>query len=170
MNPSLSRRALLANAAAGAAALWLPRGLAAWATGDPNQERLDAWAATLRAERLVGADRPMGAAVVRVGELAEGTPYEPGTLDAYLRSGRIPDREPLALSLTRFDCVTLVESCLAVARLATRKHGPSWKRFGQEIERMRYRGGVRRGYPSRLHYFSEWISDGEQRGLVRDLG
>jgi hypothetical protein len=35
---------------------------------------------------------------------------------------------------------------------------------------MRYRGGERRGYASRLHYFSEWISDGERRGLLRDLG
>lgn len=35
---------------------------------------------------------------------------------------------------------------------------------------MRYRGGVRTGYASRLHYFSEWISDGAKRGLVRDLG
>jgi hypothetical protein len=35
---------------------------------------------------------------------------------------------------------------------------------------MRYRAGKRRGYTSRLHYFSEWIADGEQRGLVRDLG
>ena len=35
---------------------------------------------------------------------------------------------------------------------------------------MRYRGGERRGYTTRLHYFSEWISDGEKRGLVRDCG
>jgi hypothetical protein len=35
---------------------------------------------------------------------------------------------------------------------------------------MRYRNGERRGYLSRLHYFSEWITDGERRGLVRDLG
>jgi hypothetical protein len=35
---------------------------------------------------------------------------------------------------------------------------------------MRYRAGKREGYASRLHYFSEWISDGERRGLVRDLG
>jgi len=35
---------------------------------------------------------------------------------------------------------------------------------------MRYRGGVRQGYASRLHYFSEWIRDGEQRGLVNDVG
>ena len=35
---------------------------------------------------------------------------------------------------------------------------------------MRYRGGKRQGYASRLHYFSEWISDGEKRGLVKNLG
>ena len=35
---------------------------------------------------------------------------------------------------------------------------------------MRYRGGKRHGYATRLHYFSEWISDGEKRGLVKDLG
>jgi len=73
-------------------------------------------------------------------------------------------------SLTRFDCVTLVESCLAVARVAAAPGPPTWERFGAEVERMRYRGGVRRGYTSRLHYFSEWISDGESRGLVHDLG
>ena len=47
---------------------------------------------------------------------------------------------------------------------------PSWERFAREVERMRYRGGERRGYATRLHYFSEWVSDGERRGLVRDLG
>ena len=35
---------------------------------------------------------------------------------------------------------------------------------------MRYRGGKRGGYTSRLHYFSEWITDGEKRGLVSNLG
>jgi hypothetical protein len=35
---------------------------------------------------------------------------------------------------------------------------------------MRYRDGVRKSYTSRLHYFSEWISDGQRRRLVRDMG
>ncbi|MFN8651836.1 MAG: DUF1460 domain-containing protein [Gemmatimonadales bacterium] len=111
----------------------------------------------------------MGPAVVRVGELAAGTPYVAGTLDAYLGTGgsaRGP--EPLVASLTRFDCVTLVESCLAVAR--TSLEAPAWDRFLAHLSTMRYRGGVRAGYASRLHYFSEWISDGMRRGLVRDLG
>jgi hypothetical protein len=163
----LSRRALLENAAALAAALVFPRPLAAWVRRNPDRDRLADWTATLRAERLTRPDAP----IAHVGELAAGTPYQAGMLDAYLRPGRRPsDPEPLTLSLTRFDCVTLVESCLAVARVAAREGRPTWARFGHEVERMRYRGGVRRGYSSRLHYFSEWITDGERRGLVRDLG
>ena len=113
----------------------------------------------------------MGAAAARVGQLAAGTPYEPGTLEAYLRRGGSAEaREPLTLALTHFDCVTLVESCLAVARTAVHDGQSSWEQFGREIERMRYRSGERGPYSSRLHYFSEWISDGASRGLVRDLG
>lgn len=138
---------------------------------DPDHARLSAWATALRNEGLARPDTPFGRRAVRVGELAAGTPYEAGTLEAYLRAGGSPTgNEPLTLSLTRFDCVTLVESCLAVARVASEDGVPTWKRFGREIERMRYRRGERGGYPSRLHYFSEWITDGERRGLVRDLG
>ena len=175
MHTPLSRRDLLRNAALTAAALVLPAPLMACAQAelptDPDRRRLAAWAGTLRAEGLSRPDAPLGLAATRVGELAAGTPYVPATLEAYLRAGgSLAGTEPLTLSLTRFDCVTLVESCLAVARMAADEGAPSWARFGREIERMRYRGGERRGYSSRLHYFSEWISDGEKRGLVRSLG
>jgi hypothetical protein len=133
--------------------------------------RLADWTAALRAEGLSRPESPFGRGVTRVGELAAGTPYEAYTLEAYLRAGGSPSGiEPLTLSLTRFDCVTLVEACLAVARVAAGDGAPRWKGFGREVERMRYRGGERRGYTSRLHYFSEWIADGEKRGLLKDLG
>lgn len=140
------------------------------AASDPDRQRLARWTDTLRSERLVGGGHPIGRAGIRVGELAAGTPYVAGTLDAYLKSGGSPAREPLTVSLTRFDCVTLVESCLAVARGVCGAGAGTWERFGREVERMRYRGGRRRGYTSRLHYFSEWIRDGASRGLVKDLG
>jgi hypothetical protein len=150
------------------AALLLPgRGSAA----EPGRRRLVRWVEALRSGRLARADAPLGAAAVRVGELAAGTPYQPGTLESYLRQGGSPEaREPLTLALTHFDCVTLVESCLAVARTAAGDARPTWDRFGREVERMRYRRGERGNYASRLHYFSEWISDGAARGLVSDLG
>jgi hypothetical protein len=182
----LSRRALLHQAALAAVTLALPAPLAACGrrrptaedptaspagpTG-PDLERLVAWVAALRAEGLAHPGVPLGRAAARVGELAAGTPYQPGTLEAYLGGASAsPAREPLTLSLARFDCVTLVESCLAVARTASAIGAPSWESFGREVERMRYRGGMRLGYGSRLHYFSEWITDGEARGLVRNLG
>ncbi len=152
------------------AALAFPAPLAGCRREDPDHARLAAWTAALRAQRPSPGPASLSHDAIRVGELAAGTPYEPYTLDAYLRAGGSPAHELLTLSLTRFDCVTLVESCLAVARLADAQGVPTWKRFGREIERMRYRGGKRRGYTARLHYFSEWISDGEERGLVRDLG
>jgi hypothetical protein len=170
MSAPISRRALLGHAALAAAAAALPRPLSAWIRTDPDWARLAEWSATLRRERLCRAEVPLGLAAARVGELAAGTPYEPHTLDAYLAGGSPTGPEPLTLSLTRFDCVTLVEACLAVARVASAEGEPAWSRFGGEVERMRYRGGERRGYASRLHYFSEWIADGERRGLVRDLG
>jgi hypothetical protein len=177
---SLPRRDLLRGAAAAAAALVLRVPLAACGQAgppraetppDPDRVRLADWTAALRADGLAGPSSPLGRAAARVGELAAGTPYVAHTLEAYLAgSGRPLESEPLTLSLTRFDCVTLVEACLAVGRVAEGTAEPAWERFGREIERMRYRGGERQGYASRLHYFSEWIADGERRGLVRDLG
>jgi len=174
---SLPRRDLLRAAAAAAAGLALRAPLAACRDkapppqADPDHARLADWSAALRAEGLSRSAAPLGHAATRVGELAAGTPYQPHTLEAYLRAGgSAAGPEPLALSLTRFDCVTLVEACLAVGRASQAGAEPTWEQFGREVERMRYRGGERRGYTSRLHYFSEWITDGAARGLVRDLG
>ena len=175
MTTPRTRRQMLGELAVMTAALAIPgsiaRALGGSASADEDRERLAAWTKTLRAERLSRRDTPIGRASVRVGEQAQGTPYEASTLEAYLKAGGKPtSTEPLTLSLTRFDCVTLVESCLAVARVARASDVPSWGRFGREVERMRYRGGTRGDYTSRNHYFSEWISDGERRGLVRDIG
>ncbi len=194
MNVPLSRRALLRAAAATAVTAAIPGALAACVgrreetlvaaepqttptsdLSDASRARLGAWIAVLRAERLLGPTTPLGRSAVRVGELAVGTPYEAFTLEAYLRAGGSPIRtEPLTATLTRFDCVSLVEACFAVARAAEPRGSgtdvPAAERFTAELERMRYRGGDRRGYTSRLHYFSEWITDGERRGLLRDQG
>ena len=187
MNAPRSRRAMLGDVATLGAMLAVPRPLAALfgvasppdrgaagggaLAGDTDRERLAAWAASLRTERLADTGVPLGRAAARVGELAIGTPYVAYTLEEYLKAGGSATKaEPLALSLTKFDCVTLVESCLAIARAARTEGTPAWERFAREVERMRYRDGTRGDYTSRNHYFSEWISDGARRGLVRDLG
>lgn len=170
MHNSMSRREMLVKSAGVIAAVTLPAPLHAYAA-DSDEARLRAWGAALRSVGMNRRTTPLGPRAIRVGELAIGTPYEPFTLEAYIKAGGDPkDLEPLTLSLTRFDCVTLVESCLAIARATDDGIRPTWAKFSREVERMRYRGGKRHGYATRLHYFSEWIADGEKRGLVKDIG
>ena len=137
----------------------------------PDEERLVRWTHDLRAKRLAPPAVTVGKAATRVGELAVGTPYVAFALESYLRDGGSPvATEPLALSLSHFDCVSLVESCVAIARLSGKSVEPKWEDFAREMQLLRYRGGVREGYTSRLHYFSDWIRDNQLRGGVRDLG
>jgi hypothetical protein len=143
-------------------------GLAYLASGDGPES--DARAAGTEADREViertlrwalaeGLDTlPLGAAVARVGRRFVGAPYRPGTLDP-------PGPETLVVNLREFDCVTFVENALALARTA-RAADPSFSTFTRELERLRYRGGLRSGYSSRLHYFSEWLRDNADRGLL----
>lgn len=177
----ISRRALLKSAAASALVFALPGALDGCRaphteeglTPESSEDltRLRNWSAKLRADGLTARTVPVGPASTRVGELAIGTPYKAFTLEEYIKAGGDPAaKEPLTLSLTEFDCVSLVEACLGVARVADDSAQPSWDRFASEVERMRYRSGKRGSYATRLHYFSEWITDGAKRGLVRDLG
>ena len=177
MTNPISRREMLVKSAGSAAAFAFPLSLleslsvAVDAPSSADELRLRTWATALRSIGMNRRSTPVGPRAIKVGELAIGTPYEPYTLEAYIKAGGDPKLvEPLTLSLTRFDCVTLVESCLAVARASDDGNKPSWDKFAREVERMRYRAGKRRGYTSRLHYFSDWISDGEKRGLVRNMG
>lgn len=174
----VSRRDLLKGVAAAAAAFALPSVLEGCAPPrmeraqpHPDLTRLHTWSAWLRHEGLTDSGLPMTRAGTRVGEFAIGSPYEAFALEAYIKAGGDPSqREPLTLSLTSFDCVSLVESCLAVARVADDRASSSWDRFAREMERMRYRHGERGSYATRLHYFSEWIADGARRELLRDIG
>jgi cell wall-associated NlpC family hydrolase len=181
VNTPRTRRAMIGDVAYLAAALAIPApllrrvGARALRAGspvdlDPDLARFDGWTTELRADQLTDRSVPLGIATARVAVMAVGTPYEAHLLDAYLRRGDAPAMEPLTLSLTRFDCNSFVESCVAVARAARCGGAPSWKGFGREVERMRYRNGLRGDYTTRLHYFSEWIADGDNRGLLRDVG
>lgn len=166
-----SRRDFLRTLALAAAASNIDvDALLAATPGEADRERLAAWLRRLRDDGLASPRSPLGPAVARVGEMALGSPYKANTLEEYLAEpGASPWREPVTAYLTGFDCVSLVESALAIARVAAGEDA-SWDAFEREIVRMRYREGIREGYPSRLHYFSEWIADNARRGLVRDLG
>lgn len=90
-----------------------------------------------------------------------GTPYKGGTLD----SGR---NETLIVRIDSLDCTTYVETVLALY-LSSFKDNPGYDDFSESLRYIRYRGGVIDGYASRLHYFSDWASDNEKKGILREV-
>lgn len=114
------------------------------------------WARERRLDTLA-----LGDIIVRTGRRFVGNPYTPHTLE-------LGDPERLVINLRELDCVTYVESVLALARLI-RDGGGDFDAYARELRRIRYREGEIDGYPSRLHYFSEWIHDNAELGLVRDV-
>lgn len=76
--------------------------------------------------------------------------------------------EVLTVNLDELDCTTFVETVLALA-LTAGEHRTSWRDYVANLEGMRYRGGVLNGYPSRLHYISDWVVDNSHRGNVTEV-
>ena len=113
------------------------------------------------------ADMELGEAIVQLAESFVGTTYTPGTLEE-------PGRERLVINFRELDCVTLVENVLALTRFV-REDGAealadpvaARARYETHLTDLRYRGGRLDGYPSRLHYFSEWLTDNASKGLLR---
>jgi len=93
------------------------------------------------------------------GMLFLGTPYVAHTLEI------VP--EQLVINLRELDCTTFAENCLALAR-TIHSGEETDARFAAELKQVRYRDGILDGYPSRLHYFCDWIYDNARKGLVRD--
>lgn len=117
------------------------------------QRKLD----TFSKERVL----PIGDLVLRIGLDFLNTPYVAKTLDR-------TKEEKLAINLHELDCTTFAENCLALAR-TVKSTQCNVATFCKELESIRYRGGTMDGYASRLHYFSEWISDNESRNHVKSM-
>ncbi|MQA92867.1 MAG: DUF1460 domain-containing protein [Gemmatimonas sp.] len=117
--------------------------------------------ATMERARQEGlASLPIGERIATLGKWFVGADYVPGTLEV--------TPEHLVVNLREFDCVTYVESMLAMARLLDRPT-QTFEAFQDELRAIRYRGGVLDGYVSRLHYFSDWILDNERLGILDDV-
>jgi len=103
----------------------------------------------------------VGELILKVGNDFKGAPYVGKTLDLNIE-------ENLVVNLRELDCTTFVENCLAIAR--TIKSGkPTFETFVSELEKIRYRNGQLNGYISRLHYFSDWITNNSEKRIVEDM-
>lgn len=103
-------------------------------------------------------DIPIGELIIIIGKSFEGTPYVAHTLEN-------DTDEKLVVNLRELDCTTFAENCLALAR--TIKTGDStYKQFLMNLQQIRYRNGRRNHYPSRLHYFSDWLFNNAEKNII----
>lgn len=115
---------------------------------------------TLAVDKQLSCE-PLNRIILEVGKSFLGDPYKAHTIE---QSGK----EQLVINLREFDCTTFLENVLALSR-CIRKEKTSFVDYENELKIIRYRNGKINTYPSRLHYFSDWIFNNEQKGIVKDI-
>lgn len=107
------------------------------------------------------SNRSMSEIIQIIAEQFLGTKYKANLLDC-------SNKEKLVVSLEQLDCVLFVETVLAIARgVAVEDY--SYQTFVKNLQNQRYRNGELPEYCSRLHYFSDWILDNQNRGTVENI-
>ncbi|MHC1736406.1 MAG: N-acetylmuramoyl-L-alanine amidase-like domain-containing protein [Ignavibacteriaceae bacterium] len=106
-------------------------------------------------------DAPIGDVIAFIGRSFLGVNYVAHTLEK-------GDEENLVINLTGLDCTTFLENCLTFGRLV-KANKTEFADYMKELTYIRYRDGVLDKYPSRLHYFSDWIRNNTSKGIVTDI-
>lgn len=97
--------------------------------------------------------------MIKVGRSFLETPYVAHTLET--------EEEQLVINLRELDCTTYAENCLAITR-TIQSGNQTFDQFCSELQEIRYRNGKIDGYPSRLHYFCDWIYTNQQKNLIME--
>jgi hypothetical protein len=112
-------------------------------------------------QQFRGSSLPLCDLVCAIGNCFLGAPYKPETLE----SGH--NLEKLIVNFAQFDCFTFVETVLALTG-CTVAGKISKSEFRRTLQLIRYRQGIINGYSSRLHYFTDWLRDNEQKKILWD--
>jgi hypothetical protein len=104
---------------------------------------------------------PVNQIIIEIGKSFLGTDYIANSLEK-------GEEEKLVVHLTGLDCYTFLESSLVFAR-CIKEGKKSFDDYQNELTNIRYRNGKLGEYPSRLHYFSDWIFDLNKRGIGKDI-
>ncbi len=107
------------------------------------------------------SEKPINEVIIEIGKSFLKTEYVAHTLE---KEGD----EQLVINLTGLDCTTFLETSLTFAR-CIKKGKTSFEDYQNELTFIRYRDGKLDKYPSRLHYFSDWIYNNQQKGIVKDI-
>lgn len=124
----------------------------------------DATLCTKKFEFAVSArlrEKPIHAVIIEMGKTFLDTEYVAHTLEQ-------PGEEKLVINLRGLDCVSFCENSLVFAR-CIKKGKTTFDQYKAELQFIRYRGGVIDRYPSRLHYFSDYIFDNEKKGVWKNI-
>jgi Protein of unknown function (DUF1460) len=105
----------------------------------------------------VKEERSLAERIDRISSSFLGRPYVVCPLEGDARSPEV-----FKVSLAGFDCVTYVETVLALAQSG------SLDEFVDGIREIRYAGG-KVSWPSRNHYMIDWAKKNEERDIIRDL-
>jgi len=124
-----------------------------------SKERLDTYLVKLSEMDL--SEKSPNERIIEIGKWFLNTPYVEKTLE-------LPGEEKLVINLMGLDCTTYLETVVTLARLAQMGEF-SFEDYARELEFLRYQDGIRKDYPSRLHYFSDWIYQNEQKGIIKDV-
>ena len=89
-----------------------------------------------------------------------GIPYVAKTLEGN-------DTEKLIINLRQLDCTTFVENVMALSICAQRRLY-TFNDFCRYLRLLRYKNGMI-SYPTRLHYFTQWIADNTELGFVKEI-
>jgi hypothetical protein len=127
---------------------------------EPNDEAIFRTIMTA-AERKKLRTRPVGEAMAAIGLSFLGTPYVAHTLEE-------EGEEHLVVNLRGLDCTTFMENTLVLAR-CVRLNTTTFAEYRKQLTFVRYRSGTINGYPSRLHYFTDWVYDNTHKGVLRDV-
>ncbi len=104
---------------------------------------------------------PINQVIIEIGKSFLGTDYVANTLEA-------GQEEKLVINLTGLDCYIFLETSLVFSR-CIKKGKTTFEDYQKELTNIRYRDGKLNEYPSRLHYFSDWIYDMNKRGIGKDI-
>ena len=104
---------------------------------------------------------PRQASTLWLARQFHGVPYVAHTLE-------VNDSERLVVNTRQLDCTTLVETVTALT-LCVSQEKRQWTDYVSMLRKLRYRQGRLDGYASRLHYFTDWIVDKQQMGIVTEI-
>lgn len=104
---------------------------------------------------------PINDLIAEVGKTFINTEYIAHTLET-------EGDEKLVVNLSGLDCTTFLETALTFAR-TVKKGKYDVDSYLDELKYIRYRNGNLDGYASRLHYFSDWIYNNVEKGIVKDI-